>query len=367
MSWNKIIFSGSDAILSSLQLDNPLGVIYGGLGLAAASASGVLVGVDSTTYALVGSNGTGQIVRSNGATGLNASGSFSGSFIGSGAGLTGVTADSQFSISGSLGGFTFQTATDALNFTTASGITHGFDLSSSFNGTDKFIHLVTPQDLRTTATPTFAGINGGLISGSTLLLDNLPDGATTDDVLIIDNDDFVNFRPIDSRVWGSSLLDGSGSATRVGFFSDVNTIVSNAAFTYDGTNLTVGNSTFGTDVVIAGNLTVQGTTTIINVDNLTVEDRFILLNSGSATGDGGFIVQSGSATAFNGVAFGWDDSAGRWGVQQDVLLTHSSSAMTTEGYFAVVVDVDGGQSDSLSYQKSGNLRISGSEAYIWIP
>jgi len=48
---------------------------------------------------------------------------------------------------------------------------------------------------------------------------------------------------IDSRVWGSSLVDGSGTATYVTYWSDANTVTGEAAFTYNATTnlLTVDN------------------------------------------------------------------------------------------------------------------------------
>jgi hypothetical protein len=96
---------------------------------------------------------------------------------------------------------------------------------------------------------------------------------------------------------------------------------------------------------------------------LNIEDRFIFLNSGSATGDGGFIVSSGSNGY--GVALGWDDSALRWGIQQNTLLTLSASAMVPEAYMAAIVDVDGGLADNIAFQKNGNIKIESGEVYIY--
>jgi len=81
-TWKKVIVSGSTANLAALQVDNlTLGqvVIGGGTG-------------NLSTTAI---NGTGNIVATTGAT-VNMSGSFSGSFVGNGAGLTGVTATAVF-------------------------------------------------------------------------------------------------------------------------------------------------------------------------------------------------------------------------------------------------------------------------------
>lgn len=359
--WKKLVYSGSAAQLASLALDTALTPANGGTGLQASSASGFLVGTGVNGYTTVGSNGTGQVVRSDGARAVNMSGSFSGSFIGDGSQLTGISSAPTFGLSGSQAGVSFVASTDTLYFTTAS--VHGFDMSMSFVGTRKQITLVTPQDLRSTATPTFGGlISNGPITSSMLRLTAMGAG-TGNKVIVAGTNDFLVSQSIDGRVWGSSLVDGSGSANRVAFWSDTDTVVSNAAFTYNGTLLTVGNSTFGTDVVIAGDLTVLGNVTQLEITNLNIEDRFVYFNSGSTTGDGGFVVGSGSLG--NGVAFGWDDSAARWGIQQTTLLTLSSSAMVPEAYMSAVFDVDGGQSLQNYSTRNGNIRVEGGEIFIY--
>ena len=269
--WKLVIVSGSTAQLAGLSLDTALTPANGGNGLQASSASGFLVGTGVNGYSILGSNGTGQVVRSTGAVAVIMSGSFSGSFSGDGSGLTGISSAPTFTVSGSSGGSSFEAATDTLAFTTAS--IHGFDLSSSFVGTRKTISLLTPQDLRTTASPTFA----------------------------------------------------------------------NGTFT--------------------GDLTVLGNVVQLEITNLNVEDRFVYFNSGSTTGDGGIVVGSGSLG--NGVAFGWDDSAARWGIQQTTLLTLSSSVLAPEAYIAAVFDVDGGLSLTNYSTRNGNIRIESGNIYIY--
>lgn len=269
--WKKIVVSGSTPQLAGLSLDSPLTPANGGTGLNASSASGFLVGTGTNGYATVGSNGSGQVVRTTDAKGLQHSGSFSGSFFGDGSGLTGISSAPTFKVSGSTAGTSFDASTDTLAFTTASA--HGFDTSMSFAGTRKTITLVTPQALRTTDSPTF----------------------------------------------------------------------NNGTFT--------------------GDLTVLGSVVQLQVTNLNVEDRFIYLNSGSQTGDGGLVVSTGSVD--NGVAFGFDDSQARWGIQQFTLLTLSSSVLAPEAWMAAVVDVDGGQSILNYHTRNGNIRVEGGEIYIY--
>ena len=51
------------------------------------------------------------------------------------------------------------------------------------------------------------------------------------------------------------------------------------------------------NLVVAGDLTVSGTRTELNVTNLNVEDKYMLLNSGSNSADTGIIFgESGTTT-----------------------------------------------------------------------
>ena len=78
--WKKVIVSGSDANLASLQVDNLI--------------TGVVTGSADGTLGIQAINGTGNILATTGATGVVISGSFSGSFFGNGGGLTNISASS---------------------------------------------------------------------------------------------------------------------------------------------------------------------------------------------------------------------------------------------------------------------------------
>jgi len=118
------------------------------------------------------------------------------------------------------------------------------------------------------------------------------------------------------------------------------------------------------NVTVGGNLTVSGDLAYMNVTNLAIEDRFILLNSGSlgeANPEGGIVVDSGGGI---GPALFYDNNDARWG------FTSSFNAATTgsgvngiapDAYAAAVVT-----SDILAYQKVGNIRVEGGEAYIYV-
>ena len=78
---------------------------------------------------------------------------------------------------------------------------------------------------------------------------------------------------------------------------------------------------FQQNVIIKGNLDVQGTTTTINTQDLSVEDRFIILGSGSAGMDDdldvGIIFDSGSQDG-SGMALYYDASENRLNVGKNI-------------------------------------------------
>jgi len=78
---------------------------------------------------------------------------------------------------------------------------------------------------------------------------------TTDSVLIQDSG-VIKKRDIDSRVWGSTLIDGSGTANRLAKFSDGDTIA-DSSITDDGNAIVIGTSTGTT----ANALSVSATAT----------------------------------------------------------------------------------------------------------
>jgi hypothetical protein len=95
-TWKKVIVSGSAAELASLSLSTALTVPNGGTGATTHTAGQVLIGNGASAVTSTAVNGTGNIAATTGASGLSHSGSFSGSFQGSGALLTGVTATAIF-------------------------------------------------------------------------------------------------------------------------------------------------------------------------------------------------------------------------------------------------------------------------------
>jgi len=278
--WKKVIVSGSTANLANIQVD---GLTSGNVVIGGGTAGNL------TTTAI---NGTGTIVATTGASGLIHSGSFSGSFVGSGAGLSGiaasfpatektniVTAD-KFFIQNSVG-------------STSEYVTYGnllTDLAGTnlaVEGTDSLTLATTITGLTSISSTSFTGSLQGTATTASFALNAVSASyaASTNNITnaITNNTD-------------NRVLTATGGGT----------INGESTLTFDGTTLTVtGNE------IITGNLTVQGTASFQNTTNLEVADRFVLFASGSnTTGDGGIVVQQGTQNI--GELYGYDSGTTRW-------------------------------------------------------
>ena len=207
----------------------------------------------------------------------------------------------------------------------ANSSVHIGDTSIALGATGSSIDALTLTNAEATGsfTGSFVGDGSGLTGLATTL--NVTDGS--------------NPQAIDLQ---SETLTFAGTANEI------------TVSTATADTLTIG---LPDDVIIAGDLTVNGTTTTLNTQNLLVEDAFILLASGSTGAtDGGIIVDGGDN---NGEMFGWDTGVSRWGFQSDV--ADNASALAPEAFAAAVVT-----SDVAAYQKVGNIRINTTTEEIFI-
>ena len=93
-----------------------------------------------------------------------------------------------------------------------------------------------------------------------------------------------------------------------------------------GGTITIG---LPNDVTIAGNLTVQGTTTQIDSNTVNIGDNILVLNSdetGTPSQNAGIEIERGTDT---NVSFVWDETADKWTVNS--VGTHTIVATTFEG------------------------------------
>ena len=130
---------------------------------------------------------------------------------------------------------------------------------------------------------------------------------------------------------------------------------------------TTGTSTLN-DVVVAGNLTVNGTTTTVDTENTTISDNVIVLNNGEV-GAGvtattaGIEIDRGTET---NKTFVWDDSVDKWTLGSETLV---AGRFESVGVAASVIDNNGGplQIKAGLVEETGNsifINPYGSDSYI---
>ena len=330
-NWKKIIVSGSSAhlaaITSSTLTDNNI-LIAGTAGLIENSG----LTLSGTTLA-IGAN----IITSTGATSI-LSGSFSGSFQGDGSLLTGLP--TVLAIAGNTG-------TDNINLLTDTfTIVGGNSLTSTVTNNQVSIGVdnggITETQLNTSVAGT--GLSGG---GGTVLSVDYGSSAGT-------------------AVEGNVNFSLSGTSGEIGVTgTTAQALGSGPSYTLTLPDSITGNRTFTNNVIVTGDLTVNGTTTTLNTSNLEVEDKFIFLNAGSGsvapTGEGGIIVEAG--TADSGSAFYYDGNSSRWSLADGI--KKDATSVTPEAFSPVVVDVANSQTDVAKYQKNGNIKVDGA-GEIWI-
>ena len=137
--------------------------------------------------------------------------------------------------------------------------------------------------------------------------------------------------------------------------------------------ITIGlpnNVTIGNDLTVTGDLIVNGDQTIVNTANLAVEDKFILINSGSATQshESGIIFGGSNGSANNGAALVWEgdynSNDGRIGIANSVNADATSA--TINYHLAGVFSGNDADSQSAQADHPGNIRIDGSDIYIYV-
>ena len=338
-NWKKIIVSGSDAHLASIKsstLTNDQILIAGANGLienSGISYNGSILNIGSST------------ITSTGATSI-LSGSFSGSFEGDGSGLTGLPTALNFA--GDTGTDALNLLTDTLTFEGGTSITSTVSNNKvSFKVDDAGI---TKTQLNTDVAGT--GISGG--AGTALSVDY---GSTAGTAVQGNTNFTLNGTSGEIGVTGTAAQAlGAGPSYTITLPS---TIVDDRTFS--------GTVTVGTNLIVTGDLTINGTTTTLNTSNLLVEDRFVLLNSGSADPDeGGLIIDEGTGS---GHAFIYDSGDTRWGFNASV--AQNATTANTTAYAAAIVDLDNTvhstayTSTPAEYDKRGNIKIDTSDD-IWI-
>jgi hypothetical protein len=358
---------------------------------------------------------------------LSGAGDFSGSFIGDGSGLTGIThvLDNSLTDGNGIADFTFNgsagasvavqadgstltvgasgvkvadagiTATQLNTSVAGDGLAGGGGTALSVNVDDSSIET-NADTLRVKA----SGITNAMLAGS-IANDKLTNssvtvgstqialGATSTTLAGLTNVVGTKFSgsfsgsfegngagltgiattlTVDADSGGTSTVDLKTQTFDIaGTANEIETSVSGQTVTIGlPNNVTVGQDlTVTRDAVITRNLTVQGTASFQNTTDLDVADRFIRLASGSnAAGEGGFVVQQGSNGL--GEVFGYDQTTLRFGLTSSFDATQNS--FTPDAFFSNVIE--GASNDPTAtiekYTKKGNTFVaSNGDLYIY--
>jgi hypothetical protein len=328
-----------------------------------------------------------KISASNGATlvGINTATPTNTLQVGGGITAVNITASSNISSSAGLIG---QTLTTSGGATVGGNVVVTGDLAVNSNGTG-----ITAVNI--TASNNLLVSNNLIVNGNTTLGDVVGDSVTVNaqtvtlasqlsatalssTMLVITSSNRVATQTLGTGV--ATFLNTPSSANLAAAVTDetgTGNLVFSSSPTFTGTIGATAITTTG-NVVVGGDLTVNGETTIINTSTLSIEDKFIVLGRSSGSqapaSEGGIIIEgaagSGSAFVFNSGSGGANGLANRWGV---ALGVPTGSINVTPTDFMVTVSSSGVSptdsnpptfgSASFGY---GNMHINTTDGEIWI-
>ena len=139
---------------------------------------------------------------------------------------------------------------------------------------------------------------------------------------------------VSSSIAGDGLTYSAGVVNAVGgdgITASANSLdVDSTVVRTSGTQTIGGAKTFSDDLVLSGNLTVNGTQTIINTTTASLADNIVELNrdaSGTPSEDAGLQVNRGSSSD---VFLKWDESSDEWQFTNDGSTYYALSSSTSD-------------------------------------
>jgi hypothetical protein len=362
MAWKKILFSGSSGELSSLAVDgNITGVFQGALSSSAQIADDISGSISAAAIVNLGAG----ILSGSQHEGMNLSGSFSGSYIGNGSGLTNLDVAQVATIKND---FTNQTSVNvdhnfdsrnvnvavyndsnvqilpaSVTLSTVNRAVVTFDSSTSgYIVVSKGGHLVSGSvsadnisgldtklvnlGFASTGSNTFTGnnifttVSGSGFSGSfqgdgSGLTGVTADGTLSSSAQIADEisgSGNVRFEALNAATSSYATKLGLGiiSASVLSSPSQGTVrLATNGVNTDVDTGLQAGDSPTFTNLTLTGDLEVQGTTTTIDSTTLDIGDNIIALN-GTGAALGGLHVNDANGPASGSIL--WDGTNNKW-------------------------------------------------------
>ena len=213
------------------------------------------------------------------------------------------------------------------------------------------------------------GLTGNAFNGSAAITAAVGAGSlitvTADAVMVTTSSLSANQIPkFSSNALAGSNISDTGTQVQIaaGASSGLSVAAGGITVSAGGVNVT-GNSQFNNNVTVAGDLTVNGTTTFINTTNTLIKDQFVVIASGSsALTDAGIVAQynaAGSGSAWF-LEAGSAGTYGRWAVAYDVL---GNSTAVTADEFVVTAKINQASNPSAAPTWGGSGNGSGN---LWV-
>jgi len=227
----------------------------------------------------------------------------------------------------------------------------------TFNATDNLLTVTASRALSASTSNQVAnsltagaGLTGTTFNGSAASTFDVGAGAlitvTADAVQVSTSSLTTNQIPkLGTNTLAGSNISDTGTQVQIAAGASSGLSVAAGGVTVSAGGVTVtGNSTFNSNLTVAGDLTVAGTASFQNTQNLLIGDRFAALASGSTTlTEGGIIIVSSTgAGGMSGSAFYLDTtSAGSFGRFAVAYNVHASASSITPDEYAVTVRITG--------------------------
>jgi len=230
--------------------------------------------------------------------------------------------------------------------------------AGNFIGTLDWTNVANKPD------PTISvALSGDVVGSSSATLTDLANGSIS--ILTAIQPNSVVLGTDTTGAYVQSLVQGTGVTITNNSGEGATPTISIGQAVATTSDVTFNSVTVSEDVVVSGNLLVEGTTTTINTNEVNIGDNILLLNSdetGTPSQNAGFEIERGTST---NVSFLWDETADRWTLGSQSLVASSfigslsgNASTASKLQFARSITLGGALTGSATFDGSQNITIN---------